>query len=104
MTVGVLNPNETDLKRIVFVINQLAQGRNNSTGSVTLTASATSTDVTAINCASGSVPVLVPTTAHASADFGAGTIYVSAVDNGSFTITHGSNTDTDRTFLWACLG
>lgn len=99
-----LSPSETDPRKIAAAVRQLAEGRSNATGEVTLTASAASTAVTAVTCAAGSTPLLTPMTAHASAEVGAGTIYVSAVANGSFTITHANNAQTDRTFRWVVLG
>jgi hypothetical protein len=95
---------ETDLKKINLSLQQLAAGRSNAVGSVTLAASAATTTVTDDNCAAASVPVLVPTTAHASAEIGAGTIYISAVANKSFTISHANNAQTDRTFIYALVG
>lgn len=104
MTAPVLQITEKDFQKIVFAINQLGQGRSNAVGSVTLTASAASTTVTAMTCGAGSTPVLTPTTAHASAEVAAGGMYVSAVANGSFTITHANNSQSDRTFLYAIHG
>jgi hypothetical protein len=85
-------------------IRDLFAGRSNAVGTVTLTAGAASTVVTAINCGAGSRPFLMPTTANASAEFGNGTIYVSAVGQGEFTITHANNAQIDRTFFWVALG
>lgn len=104
MTAYVPGLDESDLKKIILSLQQLAAGRSNAVGTVTLTASTTTTTVTDNNCAEGSTPVLVPTTANASAERGNGTIYISAVANKSFTITHASNTQTDRTFKYAILG
>lgn len=104
MTAYVPGIDETDQKKVILSLQQLAAGRSNAVGSVTLTTSATTTTVTDNNCASGSVPILIPTTANASAEMGNGTIYISAVANKSFTITHASNTQTDRTFKYAILG
>lgn len=104
MTAYVPGIDEKDPKNIIRSIRELASGRSNAVGSVTLTASTTTTTVTDINCAAGSVPILTPTTANASAEIGAGTIYISAVANKSFTITHASNSQTDRTFKYAILG
>ena len=95
---------DKDLTRTAYAVRQLAQGRSNAVGTVTLTASAASTVVSFANCASGSVPLLTPTTANAAAEIGNGTMYVSAVANGSFTLTHANNVQTDRTFLFVCLG
>jgi len=104
MTAYVPGLDEKDLRKLILSLQQLGAGRSNAVGSVTLTASATTTTVTDLNCAEGSTPILTPTTAHASAEFGNGTIYISAVANKSFTITHASNTQTDRTFRYAILG
>lgn len=85
-------------------IRDLFQGRSNAVGSVTLTANQATTVVTATNCGASSQPFLMPRTANAAAEVGGGTIYVSAVANGSFTITHANNAQTDRTYGFVCLG
>jgi len=104
MTAYVPGITETDLKKIVLAIQQLAAGRSNAVGTVTLTVSAATTTVTDNNCAVGSVPILVPTTANAAAEIGNGTMYISAVANKSFTITHANSATTGRTFLYALHG
>lgn len=95
---------ETRILVINTVLRQLAQGRNNATGSVTLTASATSTVVTSDVVNDEDTVLLSPMTANAAAEIGAGTAYVSAVAKGSFTITHANAVSTDRTFRWATFG
>jgi hypothetical protein len=95
---------ETDLKKINLAIQQLAAGRSNATGTVTLKPSAAITVVNDNNCAAGSTPLLTPTTANAAAEIGNGTLYVSAVANGSFTITHANSGTMGRTFLYALQG
>lgn len=104
MTVFLPGITETDLKKIVLSIQQLGAGRSNAVGTVTLTVSAATTTVTDNNCAVGSVPILVPTTANAAAEIGNGTMYISAVANKSFTITHANSATTGRTFLYALHG
>lgn len=104
MTAYVPGITETDLKKIVLAIQQLAAGRSNATGTVTLTVGAATTVVSDKNCAVGSVPILTPTTANAATEVGNGTIYVSAVANNSFTITHANSATTGRTFLYALHG
>jgi len=107
MTAYVPGITETDPKKIVLAIQQLAAGRSNATGTVTLTTGAATTTVTPTQTgtiAAGSTPILTPTTANAAAEVGNGTMYVSAVANGSFTITHANSATTGRTFLWAILG
>ena len=71
---------------------------------MTLATGTATTVVTDKNCAAGSTPMLTPATANAAAEFGNGTLYVSAVANGSFTITHANSATTGRTFLYALLG
>jgi hypothetical protein len=94
---------ETDLKKIILALQQLAAGRSNAVGSVTLAAGASTTVVADKNCSAASTPILTPATAAAAAELGNGTIYVSAVTNGAFTLTH-VNSAAARTFLYALLG
>lgn len=95
---------EQDQVRQNQAIRELFEGRSNAVGTVTLTASQTTTAVTAINCGAGSRVFLMPTTANASAEFGNGTIRISSVGQGTFTITHANNSQTDRIFFWVALG
>jgi len=102
---------ETDLKKVILAIQQLAAGRSNATGSIRLTVNQTTTvvdisknPIAASIIAAGSVPLLMPKTANAAAEVGNGTMYVSEVKNGSFTITHASNATADRDFYYAILG
>src|SRR6476661_769202 len=107
MTVFVPGITETDLKKVILSLQQVAAGRSNATGTVTLTASAASTTVTPTQTGSiavGSTQILTAMTANAAAEIGNGTIYVSAVANGSFTLTHANNSQADRTFRYAILG
>jgi hypothetical protein len=92
------------LKRIIQSIRDLYAGRSNAVGTVTLTANAASTAVTALNVGASSRVFLSPTTANASAEFGNGTIRISAVGSGTFTITHANNAQNDRTLYWVALG
>jgi hypothetical protein len=104
MTAYVPGITETDLKKIVLAIQQLVAGRSNAAGSVTLATGAASTVVADKNCSAGSTPILMPATVNASAEFGNGTIYISAVANGSFTIAHANSATTGRSFLYAIHG
>jgi hypothetical protein len=104
VTVQTISPAEQNLFTIVATIIQLCQGRSNAVGTVSLVANAATTVVQAINCAPGTTVILTPTTAHAAAEIAAGGFYVSAVANGSFTITHASNAQIDRSFSWATYG
>jgi hypothetical protein len=102
MSVLVLDTNERDLRRVVLAVNELGRGRSNATGEFTLATSTTSTTVTAPNCSAGSVVLIVPKTANAAAALS--TTFISAVNNGSFTVTHAASDQTDRTFGYECRG
>jgi len=104
MTAYVPGITETDLKKIVLAIQQIAAGRSNAVGSVTLATGSATTTVTTANCAQGSTPILTPASANAAIEVGNGTMYVSAVANGSFTITHANSATAGRTFLYAVIG
>lgn len=106
MTVYVPAITETDLKKVIASIQQLASGRSNAVGTVTLAVSATSTTVVDHNCAAGTVPILVPTTADAAAEDGNGTRFIptASIANGSFVIHHANNTQADRVYLYALFG
>lgn len=104
MTAYVPGIAETDLKKIVLALQQLAAGRSNAVGSVTLATGAATTIVAAENCAEGSTPILTPASAAAAAEIGNGTMFVSVVANGAFTITHANSATAGRTFLYAILG
>jgi hypothetical protein len=104
MSALVLARDEKDQRKVNTAINELAKGRSNAVGTVTLTANAASTRVAAQNCGAGSVVLLSALTAHAAAELGNATIFVSAVGNGSFTLAHASNAQNDRTFGYVCLG
>ena len=104
MSVNVVGRDEKDLSKFAFAIQQLAEGRSNAVGSVTLTQNAGTTTVSAPTCGSGSTVLLFPETANAATEFAAGTLRVSTVSNGSFVITHVNSATASRTFRWVCLG
>lgn len=104
MTAFVPGITETDLKKVILALQQLAAGRSNATGTVTLATSASTTVVTDANCAVDTVPLLTAVTANAATEVGNGTIYVSSVAMGSFTITHANSATAGRTFLYVLQG
>ncbi len=96
---------EKNLARIVQAIQDLFAGRNNAFGQFTLAvAPATTTTVTAPNCSLNSTPLFTPMTLHAAQEYGAGTMYVSQVNQGSFVVTHASSANADRTFRYHTSG
>ena len=104
MTAYVPGITETDLKKIVLAIQQLAAGRSNAVGSVTLAMNSATTTVLAPNCAAGSTPILTPASANAATEVGNGMMYVSGVANGTFTIVHANSATPERKFLYAVFG
>lgn len=84
--------------------NELRQGKIRARGSFTLTQSQTTTTLADPNIKLDSVISWHPTTANAAAEIGNGTLYVSAQDNETATLTHANNAQTDRTFKYAVLG
>lgn len=103
MIIGV-GSDEQELRKYAYAIQQLSAGRSNAVVQVTLTPSATTTVVNFDSCSTDTAPIPVPMTAHAAAELGAGTLYISAVANRSFTITHANNAQNDRTFRFVCIG
>ena len=103
---------EKDLRKVILAIQQLAAGRSNATGLVTLAASTTTTTVSpadpvhagAQTVAPQSAVFLFPKTAHAAAELAAGGCYISAVGKQTFTVTHANNAQTDRTFFYLAVG
>src|SRR3569833_1091598 len=97
-----LSTEEKSVPRIVAAIIQLMQGRSNAVGEVTLRANQTTTVVTkavsqaAVNVSMDSEVFLSPRTANAAAVFK--DCWISATGQGTFTITHPSNADADKTF------
>ena len=93
MPVRLLPP----LAEAAFAIRQLARGRTNVGGSVTLATSTTTTTVTNTGIQVGDVLKLIPQTANAAAALA--TTYVTpATQAEQITITHANNAQNDRTF------
>lgn len=94
---------ERNLARIVQSLISVLR-KWNATGQLTLRAGFTTTVVTksvspgAVNVAVGDEVMLSPRTANAAA--AVGTTFISAVGQGTFTITHLSAVSVDRTFGW----
>jgi hypothetical protein len=107
MTAYVPSLTETDLKKVILALQQLAAGRSNAVGTVTLATGAATTVVTPTQSgmiAPGSTVILTPTTAAGAAEQASGNFYVSSVAKDTFTITHTNSATAGRTFLYAILG
>lgn len=96
--------NEKDTSRIVQAIRDLFQGRSNAMGSFTCALNEATTTVVHPNVGLESTIHLSPRHANAAAEIGAGTIYISAVGRGSFTVTHANSATANRTFQYAIVG
>lgn len=90
------------LRLVSTSLNNTINGKLNSTGSVTLTASATTTTLTDARIGGNSVVLFMPTTANASTAYA--NLYVSTIGNGSATLTHSSSANTDQTFSYCVIG
>lgn len=95
-------PSETEPRVIVSALRQVIDGRTDNYGQITLTAGATSTSYSSPSISENSTIVLSPRSANAAA--AVGTTHVSAKANGSVTLTHANNAQTDRTFDLAWIG
>ena len=100
----VPHPHEKNPLTLAMAIRHLAEGRSNVAGQVTLTLNAATTTVTNSAIPAGCFPLLTPASANAAAEWGNGTIYVSAVAKGSFTITHANSATAGRTVNYYAVG
>ena len=100
---GVINKRLADeVASHASTIHQLSEGHNVACGTVTLTVNVATTTVSADGIPATAVPIISAASANAATEIGNGTIYVSAVAKGSFTITHANAATTARTFSWWC--
>lgn len=95
---------ESRLRAIVNAHNRACEGRTDNYAAVTLEAGQAMTTLTSQYLSENSVIVLSPRTANAAAELAAGGCYISAKGNGSCTITHANNAQTDREFDVAWIG
>jgi hypothetical protein len=91
-------------REVSIAVNELAQGRLRTVGSITLVASSATTTLAEQNIAAQSALVLVPLTANAAAEIGNGTLYTTDNSTGSIVINHANNGQTDRTFRYVIFG
>lgn len=105
LEVPLQNPNAGQHRyQLAQTLNEIISGRSNAAGTFTLTTSSATTEIDDNQFAIDQVPVLIPTTSNAAAELANGTMYLSARANGSFTFTHASNAQSDRTFLYIRAG
>jgi hypothetical protein len=103
LTVPLSNPDvKAHTRQCAFTINNIMDGKLNSTGDITLTASATTTTLTDARIGSNSVVLFMPQTANARTALNS--LYVTARGDGSCTINHPSSTDTDQDLSYVIIG
>ena len=90
------------LRLVSTSLNNTIDGKLNSTGSLTLTASATTTTLTDARISGNSVILFMPTTANARTALN--TLHVSARASGSATLTHASSGNTAQTLSYWVIG
>tara|TARA_R100001015_G_scaffold18486_2_gene11757 strand:- start:5039 stop:5368 length:330 start_codon:yes stop_codon:yes gene_type:complete len=90
------------IRLISNVLNNTIDGKLNSTGNVTLTASATSTTLTDARIGANSIILFMPTTANGNS--AKDNLFVSARANGTATLTHASSSNTDQSFGYVVIG
>lgn len=89
------------LSRLSDAINNILRGKLNNGGTVTLTANSATTTLTDIRIGTESVILLQPTTANASTALA--NVYFGTPGNGTVTITHTNNAQTDRSFRYSVI-
>jgi len=98
-----LNPAGANEREISEVTNNILNGKTNNTGTVTLNvSSATTTTISDERIGFNSVILLMPTTANAASSLT--NVYVSARTQGTATLTHSANTNTDKTYSYIIVG
>jgi hypothetical protein len=102
MTIQTLIPQTASSIQIATTINEVLKGRANNVGDVTLTANATTTTISDIRIKLSMTAVLIPRTANAAAAMT--NVYISAVADGSITLTHSNTATVDRTFDYILHG
>lgn len=93
-------PTQPTTRQISTTVNAILQGASNATGTLTLTAGATSTVVNDARVGPGSVIAFCPLTATAAI----APVFVSARGTGTFTLGHDNMAAVDRSFAYAVIG
>jgi len=103
LNVPLTMPDQAQHLRLVSTtLNNVMDGKLNSTGTITLTASATSTTLTDARIGGDSVIVFMPITANGKA--AENNLFVSARQSGQATLTHASSSNNDQNFAYIIIG
>ena len=88
--------------RIVDAINNILKGKLNNGGELTLTANSATSTLTDIRIGIDSVILIQPTTANAAAALA--NVYFGTPGDGTVTVNHANNAQTDRSFRYVVIG
>lgn len=103
LNVPLTNPDtKAHARQCAITINNVMDGKINSTGDITLTASATSTTLSDARIGANSVILFMPRSANARTALN--TLYVSARVSGSATLNHASSSNTDQNLSYVIIG
>lgn len=102
MTIQTLIPQTASSLQIATTLNEVLKGRGNNVGEVTLGANTTTTTISDTRIKQTMTAVLIPRTANAAAAMT--NVYISAVIDGSITLTHSNTATVDRTFDYILHG
>lgn len=100
----VLPPTGGTPRDVAVAVNAILQGKINSVGTVTLTASATSTTVSDPRVTMNSVILFAPQTAHAAAIALPYVLQAGITEGVSYVITHANDANNDKVFAVALIG
>ena len=90
------------LRLVSTTLNNVMDGRVNSTGAITLRASQTTTTLEDARIGGDSVIVFMPITANGKT--AENDLFVSARQSGQATLTHASSGNTDQNFAYIIVG
>jgi hypothetical protein len=99
-----LPPAGADPRAVAAAINRMLEGRLNVTREVTLAANTATTTVSDPRIGAASFIGLMPLSANAAAELGAGTLWLDAPGKQSVTIHHANNAQADRNFRLLIIG
>ena len=91
-----------EVQKVSNVVYLLMEGKSNALGDVTLTANAATSTLTDPRIGTESLITFMPTTANAAT--GLTSLYVGTRAQGSCTLTHANNAQTDRTYVYEVRG
>lgn len=90
------------LARLADAINNILRGKINAGGEVTLTANSATTTLSDVRIGTDSVILMQPTTENAAGALSG--IYFGTPGDGTVTINHANNAQTDKSFRYVVIG